>query len=215
MILIEGLPGSGKTSLAGYAQEIPQRSGITAEWFLEEHPDHPVFPREVRREQVRSDFPELCLERWRSFAAECARSERIVILEGCAFQTTVRFMFANGLSLDRISAYYAEFEQTIAPLSPRLIYLFQADPGSFLREETMARRGPDWTRKVADYTTATPYARERGLSGLGGFISFWTEYGSLCDKLVEISALPRICIENSDQDWKAIRFRTRSWLEVE
>jgi thymidylate kinase len=41
-ILIEGLPGAGKSSTAEHIGDNYLRQGISCEWFLEEDEEHPL-----------------------------------------------------------------------------------------------------------------------------------------------------------------------------
>jgi hypothetical protein len=95
--LIEGLPGTGKTTMAEQLCILARKSGLSAAWYLEESIDHPVHGRKLKEGRKNGDiFVKSCLEAWRAFADNSTKTPDIQILEGSAFQSTVRFMMGGG-----------------------------------------------------------------------------------------------------------------------
>ena len=171
VVLIEGLPGSGKTTMA--EQLARERR---ASWAREEARDHPVLPASVRARNREDDFDALCLAQWRAFVEPL---DEPWVLEGCALQSTVRFMFANEWSRPRIDAYWRAFEEIIRPRTEQLIVLPRDDDRI---RKAFAERGEEWRRKVSAWVASTP----RG----GDLTEFWSAYGALCDDLISASTLP-------------------------
>ena len=54
-----------------------------------------------------------------------------------------------------------------------------------------------------NWKLGSPYARRRGLTGLEGLIALYRDYCALTDRLVGELDLPKISIENSQQQWAA------------
>jgi hypothetical protein len=213
LILIEGLPGSGKTGTARWLHQRLRDCGVPAEWCIEEDPEHSVLPRRVRRLASRPDFAERCLAAWERFSEGAALREEVHVLEGCAFQSSVRYLLEYGAGLDAIGTYVDRFEHAIAPLRPRLIYLYQADPARFFEEQTLARKGELWVAKVSAYLASTPYCRARGWNGSDGMLRFWLHYRSVCDTLQARLELPKLSIETSAQDRERVQRDIAEWLQ--
>ena len=85
LLLIEGIPGSGKTTAARRIAEQLAARGIPARWHLEESRSHPVAPRDLRRTAREPGFGPRLLDSWRRFAASAPEGE-VTILEGTLFQ---------------------------------------------------------------------------------------------------------------------------------
>lgn len=183
VVFVEGLPGSGKTTLARRLCEAEREAGRASEWHLEEMAEHPVHPHPLGACRTHDEYPLLCLQSWQRFTDRSESEDTLQILEGSVFQSTVRFMMEQERDHQAIAEYVARFEEIVAPLQPGFIYLRPADAETH-SQATANFRGPDWTGKVAAYIEQTPYARRRGLRGEAGMHRFWADYAQLCDALV-------------------------------
>ncbi len=202
LIFIDGLPGSGKSTTAKYITTHLQQCNIPSKWHVEEDADHPVHSRQFKKEYVsRNDFAEKCLQSWYNFAQTVTKSNHIIILEGSIFQSTVRFLLEYDSSIQSIQMYFSKFEDIISKLNPLLIYFYQSNVNEFLRK-TIELRGSEWSNKVTNYITGTPYAIRNKLQGIEGNISFWESYRIICDDLFNTSKFTKMSIENSTGDWK-------------
>ena len=190
MILIEGLPGCGKTTMASRLCSFLGRSGIEAEWWREEDAEHPITPRALKQSAARPGFAERCLEAWREGVATSEREQRIHVLEGTVFQSTLRFMLEYGMARTLILAYVVRLDEVLAPGAPALVYLHAADPASFLLERVLPDRGEPWISKVSAYLEGTPFCRSRGWAGQRGMVYFWLHYRELCDEALDRLTLP-------------------------
>ena len=212
LILIEGLPGSGKTSTAKHLHRLLSYEGFVCSWFLEEDASHPVTPRVLRRTAPSPGYGDRCVKSWTDFVNAKRSSDRVFILEGCAFQSTVRFMVEYGSSRHEVLDYAYQFEATVAPLCPRLIHFNQDDPAEFMRICVLPRRGPEWAAKVSSHLASTPCCRQRGWEGTDGMIRFWVHYQEICRDLCSSLSIPALSIENSAQDWSDIHDQIAHWI---
>ncbi|MFS2206344.1 hypothetical protein [Variovorax sp. Varisp36] len=200
LVLIEGLPGTGKTTLAERLCALALQEGCASRWYLEEAADHPVHPHSLNAARLEADYPSRCLQGWQRFADEVRSDSTLNILEGSAFQSTVRFMMEQNRT--DIDDYFGRFEGILSPLRPVFIYLRPEDAERHSRA-TAAHRGSDWTRKVAAYLEQTPYAHRHGLRGESGMHRFWANYAHLCDELMHglTTRVTRITVEPGHDDW--------------
>lgn len=188
LILIEGLPGSGKSTMAEMLCEAAKANGVRSSWYLEQSKDHPVHPVDIKSDKHNKYFPERCLKQWARFVSENKNNEHLFIFEGSLFQSTVRFML-EGKNKELISDYYSECQLILSSVHPKLIYLRPVDVENHIYW-TMDNRGEEWTYKVAEYLEKTPYCSERKWQGKNGMISFWSEYAQVCDALIVQTRMP-------------------------
>lgn len=200
LILIEGVPGSGKTTTAKVICRLLESKGIEAYWHLEEAAEHPIHPNSLTRECDAPEFADKCLKRWRSFAEQAQKNETLHIMEGSAYQSTVRFMMENDKG--GIEDYFSEFVEVVKPLSPALIYLRPNDVVQNSRYISRVR-GEEWATKVSIYETSTPFSTRHKLLGLEGMHVFWKEYAKLCDSLLPLWTLPKHTIKFEPGDWQS------------
>lgn len=168
LIIVEGLPGSGKSTTAARIADELNRNGektVCVDEGAREHPadyadyDFPDF--ETEREKI--------LGKWRSFA-EKAGKDRIyvfncVLLQNPMCETMMRF----GMEAAASQTYISEIAEIIRPLNPVVIYI---NPPS-AREavgRVLAERGEDWLNAVIDYHTLQGYGKQNNLSGYGGYL---------------------------------------------
>lgn len=168
LIIVEGLPGSGKsTTAAMIADELNKKNKkvVCVDEGVREHPadyadyDFPDF--ETEREKI--------LAKWQSFV-QSADTDTIYVFN-CIFlqnpmcETMMRF----GMSEEKSRNYIAEIAEIIKPLKPIIIYIDQPNVKSAI-DSVLDERGNDWLNAVIDYHVSQGYGKQNNLSGYDGYI---------------------------------------------
>jgi hypothetical protein len=212
LVLIEGVPGSGKSAMVEQLCANAASLGIGARWYLEESPDHPVRMQAAHGAKSQGRFAEECLASWARFVDQCKGQKTIHLVEGIALQSTVRFMMEmrdNG-----IEQYYRRFEEIVARLKPRMVYLRPLDIASHLRA-TCALRGDVWSNKVSSYLAQTQYSSFHELHGASGMQQFWAHYAELCDGLLLGTSIPTITVNCVFGEWDRHMAKASTFLGLE
>src|SRR5690349_5046750 len=123
LVLVEGIPGSGKSTTAQFLAHALANRGYPVRWWYEEEIGHPVY---LFRDlpgltQVREDLHSgryrtviaAALRQWRRFAAQVGAGEEIVVVDGCFFGYLAWSLFPLDVSPAEIMAYIAEVEAII------------------------------------------------------------------------------------------------------
>lgn len=214
VVLIEGLPGSGKTSLAEWLCKRAEAQGISAACVPELQPDHPVIDRPTMRTARSFGFAERCIERWQAFSknVQAIPSPELFVIEGCLFQSAVRFMIEYQHSAEEIEAYLPAVERCLAPLGACLVYLVQTDATAYLQGEIVRRKGEKIVSKIATYSETTPFAVAQGLEARSALVSLYASYRQVCDQLVARSGLPVLQIDAVRLSEKEVRAQVDPWV---
>lgn len=168
LIIVEGLPGSGKSTTAAMIAEVLHKKGkqvVCVDEGAREHPadyadyDFPDFETERMR----------ILEKWRSFTQ--AADPGTIYVFNCIFlqnpmcETMMRFGMDGAASL----GYISEISEIIRPLNPVILYIDGPDVRGTI-ERVIHERGNDWLNAVIDYHVSQGYGKENGLSGYEGYL---------------------------------------------
>ena len=209
VVLVEGLPGSGKSTVSLRVSERLSAAGFSCRWVLEESKSHPFFGPTIRAQRRRGDFTDVCLKQWSLVVQESGGA--VVVLDGCAFQSTVRYLFEQCVAIEAIRSYWQNAEAILTQTGARFVYLTQPDPRSFMYAQTLPRRGAAWVSKLVSYVESTPKGREARHVGVAGMVEFWMQYRDVCNDLVERSALPVLEIDTSALKWAAVEDEAAGW----
>ncbi len=107
----------------------------------------------------------------------------------------------------------AEVERTLQPLKPVLVFLSVDDPRATM-EAIVKVRGENWARSLAQRDTVSPWFRNRHLTGVEGWMEFWSPAGELQERLAAQWQSRKLCLRNAHQDWKGSYQRVLEFLEI-
>lgn len=168
LIIVEGLPGSGKSTTAAMIAEELRKKGEKVICVDEGANDHPADFADY-------DFPDfeterkMILEKWRSFQQN-AKVDTIyvfncILLQNPMCETMMRF----GMDASSTQQYISEIAQIIRPLHPIVIYIDQPNVKHAI-DAVLPERGKDWLNAVIDYHISQGYGKQNNLTGYDGYI---------------------------------------------
>ncbi len=216
LILIEGFPGSGKSTTAQWLARQWQFSGHACHWFYEQQPDHPVVGIPAGADyETWADYFAYRRERWSAFTADAAAGDGLSIMESALLQYPVFVMLRRAVASDTIVAFLQSVADTIRPLAPRLVYLKAPDPETAYRA-VIARRGGAALIKtmLPAYETgeAGEFFRVRSLHGFEGLLAYWREHNAICERAIEVLGLRTLIVDPHDADWPERRLAIARFL---
>jgi thymidylate kinase len=223
LILVEGLPGSGKSTTAHLLSRHLQSLDVSVRWWYEEEVGHPVyvFQDDTSLRQTLDDLNagrfrvliEAALAQWRQFVALLTASGEIGLIDSCLYGYLTWSLFPHGAPESEIQAYVAAVEQIVAPLDPCLIYFRQEDVARSLRR-LVDRRGGITEQRFVQKAVQSEYGQRRQLAGFDGMVAYWTAYRQVTDTAFARSSLPRLAIETSAGDWPTYRHEVLAFLDL-
>jgi hypothetical protein len=178
LILIEGLPGSGKSTTTGYLRAALQRNGFDCRQYLEEDDPHPIPGLDFELKGLSGKVIPL----WEAFVEQATQEPAITIIESRLWQNTAMFMYMGGCDTDEIFTLNQQMWNAIMPLSPALLYLDQDDTEEALRR-LYTFRGNEWMQWALETTTSYAWFRSRGLNDFAGWVRFFKEWRGVVEEL--------------------------------
>jgi thymidylate kinase len=221
LILVEGIPGAGKSTTAHFLRRHLARNGIPVRWWYEEQVGHPlyVFDDLASLRQVVSDIYSghhrrvvtAALARWRALAACLDHTEEVVVLDGCLLGYLTWTLFPAGVPHQEIEDYARRVAGIIRPARPCVVHLYERDTARALRR-ICERRGGATEERFIQRATHSPYGRRRGLQGFEGLVRYWEDYRALSAALLAAAELPVLTIESAAGAWPAYHRQITEYL---
>jgi len=268
LILIEGIPGSGKTTFAEKIKGWYQAKGTSVNLYLEGqlHPadlgwcscvpldaynqilnryssleedikqntvfengiaiiaytkvptSNREFYKELEAYEVydgRVDdemFFKLHYDRWQRFGNIMKDRDELTIFECAYMQNHVNeLLLWRNVGEDKIIEHHMKLLDSVISLSPILIYLSQPNiEETILRiaKERLSNYG-NWIDLCISYCERSPYGQKHNLEGLEGAMEVFTKRKQIEMKIMELLTIPKIIVENANNDWNGI------WNEIE
>ena len=209
LILVEGFPGSGKSTTAQWLARQWQLAGRACRWFYEQQPDHPVVGIPAGADyKTWEEYFAYRRERWMAFRAETARGDALIATESALLQYPVFVTLRRGVAPEIIVAFLRSVADIIRSLAPRLVYLAAPDPDLTYRAITARRGVTAYIETVLPaYETgeAGEFFRGRGLHGFDGLLAYWREHNAICERAVEALELATLVVDPRDGDWSRRR----------
>jgi thymidylate kinase len=222
LVLVEGIPGAGKSSTCQLVRRGLDAAGRPAVWWHEAQRGHPVYLFDDRA-SLRATLADLdagrsaavverALDRWAAFVDGARRRDEVVLVDSCLHGYLTWTLFWYDRPADEIEQYVAAVERIVQPLEPRLVYLRQDDVGATLARATDMRANGHRELSV-ERAERSRYGQRRGLRGFDGLVAYWEAYRALTDRLVDRSALTRLTLP-SRIGWPARRRRLLAFLAL-
>lgn len=191
LILVEGLPGSGKSTTAHLLTRQLRRQSYDARWYYEQQTPHPLPYRAARGV---SEFVRESLHDWQELARQAHEEEGVTVLESSFFQHALLELLAHDADARTLDAYLSTRQEIIQQLEPKLIFLHREDVTGAANEVCRAR-GVGWHQHFVRVTTDNPYSQSRGLAGLAGATEFVRRYQELCRVVLGRLELGHLTVE--------------------
>lgn len=214
LIVLDGLPGSGKSTTGQWLTARLQTLGRKAYWLPEAQISHPLWwyqhwngteyqPPDFTNTPV-DTFMENSLRKWEDFTESAQATDRLLVTESVFFQNAAAMFLMGGAMAARLVEYAQAVQEITQDLHPVLIYFRQNDPSAALKE-ICALRGQAFEDELIRNMEQLPYLNQRGLKGLDGVAMLWSDIRAITDDLFDGYTIPKISIETSDGNWQAYR----------
>jgi hypothetical protein len=220
LILIEGMIGSGKTTMATQVGDWLARRGENVRVFCECADDHPIRTRAEDRLRAAADpqapgplgsagdgraegspgaYP---AGQWRRLAERCLRDRQAIILESSFLQNSVMPALIDGAPARTVNEIFTRIQRQAAPAEPLLVYLRPADIGAAITR-IHRTRGEPWSSRNVAFVENSPWARRRNLQGQDAVVKLYQAWEPIVTQLYSRYPFPKIMVTDPQHDWQA------------
>ncbi len=227
LILIEGPPGSGKTTTAQILAAEISKSGKPCQCFVEWGEDNPIpigddlHLGEVITTSITRETQ--MLQMWHQFARTRLSAETVTVMESRFWQTSVMLMYVAGHPTERILQSNQRVIEAIQGLNPVLIYFAIDDQKAFaartiqIKNEEWQKAGLSelWETHIFKAFSSQKWFTDRGLSGSAGMIALLEEWAQVTTLLYDQVPFPKIKIHNPHQDRNLAMQQMSSFLVLD
>lgn len=197
LILVEGIPGAGKTTTTEHLGTSLQQRGIGCRWYFEEDDPHPIACLEMKLEELAEKLP----MQWAAFAEQASREKVVTIIESRLWQNTALFMFMDEYPIDEIVKCHQLVWKELKSLAPALIYLHQDDIEKAMNRLSTMRR-QSILEKDLETTSHYKWFQRRGVQGIDGWVQFFGEWQEVAERLYYDWPYRKTKIKNPHDDWE-------------
>jgi hypothetical protein len=207
LILIEGLPGAGKSMTTVHLGEQLIQQGISCEWFLEEDEEHPLDCTGL----ALKDLSKKLIPLWEAVLQNVVNNQTVTIMESRLWQNTSLFMYMAEFPVSEIIELQDRVNHALAPASPILIYLYQADV-----KEALGRlyelRDDSWMSRELKMMSKYPWFQSRGKDDFSGWLEFFGEWLEVAEELYRRWPYRKLKVENPHDDWGLAYSKIEAYL---
>ena len=219
LILIDGLPGTGKSVTAQHLALRYRGAGQTVRWFHERDLAHPVFSfrhlAELRHQDGRQ-LAERLIAGWQRL--DGAEQEEIVILDGTLLNLGLGMLLAMRTPFDRICETMDAIAAAIRAHDSSLVYLSPASIAQHLGA-LGATRGSQWGYAMHRMLEHSPFATEwQHRAGVGApvtapegdgvsplVLAFWEHQHAVIGQLMARWPLAAATCVRHGADWSGMQ----------
>jgi len=223
LILVDGIVGSGKSSISHFISRQLNKNGIKVKWYHEGSIENPIIctGKDVESAGIDESSPDFgqwatnfYLQRWKEFISKIENGDNIYVLDSCLFQRFFMPMIWYDLEPSKVKEIMHNLLYSMKSLNPQIIHFYQPDVITALKKISI-QRGSDWKNSVFGSDENSYYAKNRNLKGEEATFSLWQKISGLALELLNEFDCQNLLIDNSEQKWDHYRRQISEFLEIE
>lgn len=214
MILVEGVPFTGKSTTSEYIATQLDLNRYPAHWVPEGMMLQHYFPHVLAVLKQQQTISETVLwAEWSAFVAAALAAPTTFVVDSALSYAAVYPLLMADRPVAAIHAVLRQIAELCVPLQPRVIHLVgdveQLVPASIIE------RGEGWREHLVGQAEASPYQRARGRSGVAGATSFMHDAQLLLRAILAPDDWPTLTLDVTVPNWAAHRRAILAFLKLD
>lgn len=201
LIMFEGQPGSGKTTIG--EKIFVEMKGEKKSAIIDEYAQDTVLFGDYW-EEYDADFREKTVSfesSWDKLLDNPKNYEFLV--SDNMFMNQVRYLMALNAPEQNIEEYFMTVAGKLSETDIIMVFL-TGDPDVVIRRVDRARTN-GWGKRVSELFEKMPYQAKRQREGINGLVEFFHDADIFSKRLLESWPYPRVTIDVTKEDWTAHR----------
>jgi thymidylate kinase len=212
LILIEGLLGTGKSTLSQFIHLQIKRHGIKSCWYCETQNPHPIIGDSSHHSTLDLALAQL-ISQWQALVAKALQTKEIIVMDAAFLQYIILTMLTWNIDEMTIMNCIQKMIPVIQPLQPTLLFLNRDHISETLKGLSQSR-GPQWMEKSIERFNQTLFARQRNLCGINGFMDFMQNYKNIAEAAFDNSPFSKLKLNISKEEWAQYRRQILHFLDI-
>lgn len=213
LLLFEGPPGGGKSSISQFVAQQCQAAQIPVQWVEEHTLNTTIFaPFLDLLPTAPTAAVTALLAGWQQLVDRLNNSPDSDCLDGAFFHSSLKLLLAYDYDPAQIDDYLQTLYALLAPFNPVLIHL-TGDVDVIVRS-IIAERGDRWATNVAADVANYPCQQRLQQSGMAGLISFFCESQHQLTAIATTAPLIYHRLDTTARDWAHYQQTLCAWLEL-
>jgi hypothetical protein len=211
LVLVEGVPFTGKSSVSEYIAQQLDLNGYPQQWLPEGMMLKQYFPHVLATFDDEPLSEETLWQNWSTFVETVrSRPETFVVDSALSYAAIFRLMLDNRPTV-QVLAWLERLAILCAPLQPRVIHLV-GDVGHLARA-SIVERGAEWEEHMIKTTEPTPYQQARGRTGVTGAIRMMEDTQALTHRVLA-AGWQSLTVDVSAGKWPIYQRTILDFLEL-
>jgi hypothetical protein len=201
LILIEGLPGSGKSTFARFLSIQFERNGFRSFLFHESTFNHPIIGSNLNEDAFL--WQEGYINNWVSFLNRPYEANSVIIMESALMQNPIIELLHKDAERSHMISLIGDVSRMIKGRYSQssLIFFEQSDANDAINHMIESRGGTELlTRKYEQYQNEKYYVNRNRL-GPELHIQFLMEYAHIASSAVRKVNIETLTINNTAHEW--------------
>src|SRR4051812_31981013 len=213
LVLLEGNPFTGKSTLSEYAALQLGLNGHAVEWVPEGVMLDKYFPQALAiMDGAQPISEELLWADWSAFVQTVQSTTTTFVVDAAISYAAVYPLLAEDRPHAAILAMVTRIAELCASLHPLVIHLM-GDQDRIARA-SIVERGAKWQKQLVDQSDATPYQKARGRSGVEGAIALRQETQELMDGVLAPAGWQTLTLDVTAADRETNRRAMLNFLGI-